>query len=99
MAAQAVDADVEDVAVVDLDGSTAEVVEAEQELQDRRLTAPAFADDGRGGAGQDGEVHVLERWSAGVIGEVDVFEGYFATAGLKGLDTGCVDNAGLLFEL
>lgn len=99
VAAQAGDRDVADVGAVDGDGAAVGVVEAEEQAQQRRLAAAAFADDGDGRARWDVERDVFQRGPPPVVGEGDVAEGDVAVAGGHLGGVGLVDDGGLLVEL
>lgn len=71
---QRLELDVLDVLPINRDAAAAGVVEAEEEAEHGRLSAPTRADDGDLFARGDREGDVLEDWSIRVVAERNVFK-------------------------
>ena len=66
--------DVAEVDAVDRDAALGRVVEAGDQLRDRRLAGAGVADERDGRPGRDVEVDAVQHLGAGAVGEVDVVE-------------------------
>ena len=73
VAAQGVERELADGAAVDEDGAGLGVVDARDQVDQRRFAGAGGPDDGEAGAGRDAQVDVLKNRDA-VVGEVEIAE-------------------------
>ena len=88
--------DVAQVDAVDRDASLARVVEAGEQLRDRRLAGARVADERDRRAGRDVEVDPVQRPRARAVAEADVLEAHVAVDRASSRAPGAVDDLGLL---